>query len=126
MYILRWSDSIRAKDSSYFCRKAIETIQNENKPDQTGTGRKFILWIVTDARRKTDLEYFRAHYGERIKTIRIVADENVRIERGWKFTPEIDDSISECDLDDVVDWDFIVSNNNDFQFRKIHVQLPRR
>ena len=64
------------------------------------------------------MEYFRANHGARIKTIRIVADESIRIGRGWKFTSEIDDSISECDLDDVVDWDFIVTNNNDFQLEE--------
>lgn len=80
----RWSDSIRAQDPAYFCRKAIESIECERV--DCGTAGRFILWIVTDARRKTDLEFFRANYSEQMKCVRVVADEQVRIARGWKFT----------------------------------------
>lgn len=80
---ISWSDSIRAVDPSYFCRKTIEAIDYENL-DTKGT---FILWIVTDARRKTDLEYFKSTYPGKIRTIRVVADEAVRIQRNWVFCP---------------------------------------
>ena len=47
---------------------------------------KFNIWIITDARRQTDLDYFKSKYLNLVKTVRVVADESVRIERNWKFT----------------------------------------
>lgn len=84
----RWSDSIRANDPAFFCRKSIEALndQSKNEVNTSADSLSLIVWIVTDARRKTDLEFFKSNYGERVKTIRIVADESVRTQRGWKFT----------------------------------------
>lgn len=45
------------------------------------------IWIVSDARRKTDLKWFKDNYGERCKTIRIVCNNEVRKNRGWEFCP---------------------------------------
>lgn len=36
---------------------------------------------------------------------------NIRESRGFKFTPGVDDGASECDLDDVTDWDLVIRNN---------------
>jgi phosphomevalonate kinase len=41
---------------------------------------------VSDARRKTDLQWFRENFGSAVKTVRVVADDDVRKERGWQFT----------------------------------------
>jgi phosphomevalonate kinase len=55
---------------------------NESKESMN----KFSIWIITDARRQTDFEYFKSKYLNLVKTVRVEADESVRIERNWKFT----------------------------------------
>jgi phosphomevalonate kinase len=55
---------------------------NESKESMN----KFSIWIITDARRQTDYEYFKSKYLNLVKTVRVVADESVRIERNWTFT----------------------------------------
>jgi phosphomevalonate kinase len=79
-----WSDIKRAEDPSFFCRAAIEkAIKNQyNSPF-------FNLWIVTDARRKTDLLFFAEKYPQLFKTVRVHADNSVRIQRNWIFTEGI-------------------------------------
>ena len=42
---------------------------------------KFPVWIVSDCRRETDLRYFSEQFGDRVKRVRIVADDKVRAER---------------------------------------------
>jgi len=42
------------------------------------------IWIVSDARRKTDIAWFKSNY-DNLKLIRITADECTRKERGWNF-----------------------------------------
>ncbi|KAG7173852.1 phosphomevalonate kinase-like [Homarus americanus] len=64
-------------------------------------------------RRQSDLSWFKQHYGECLYTVRITASEEVRKQRGWVFTPGIDDAESECDLDNMTDWDQEVDNSND-------------
>jgi len=44
------------------------------------------VWIVSDARRRTDLQWFRENFGTVVKTVRVVAEDDVRIQRGWQFT----------------------------------------
>jgi len=39
---------------------------------------------VSDARRKTDIAWFKSNYNN-LKLIRITADECIRKERGWNF-----------------------------------------
>ncbi|XP_044734816.1 probable phosphomevalonate kinase [Chrysoperla carnea] len=96
--MIKWSDEIRQKDYGYFCKAACK--------DAT---KKFI-WIVSDTRRKTDLKWFRETYGEKIKTIRVTTSNEIREQRGWIFKTGVDDSISECDLDDVNEWDYVINN----------------
>ena len=51
---------------------------------------KFHVWIVTDARRRTDLEYFKASYSKTyVKTVRVLADERIRSQRNWFYTEGI-------------------------------------
>ncbi|VVC30188.1 Higher eukaryotic phosphomevalonate kinase [Cinara cedri] len=107
--MIDWSENIRFNDYGYFCRMAIE-MYDQNKSKE--------IWIVSDARRKTDIAWFKANYNN-VKLIRITADECTRKERGWTFIQGVDDAQSECDLDDQLGWDWIVQNNkgdncNDF------------
>lgn len=66
--------------------------------------------IVSDIRRKTDIEFFRSQ-AFNIKTVRINASDEVRKQRGWKFETGVDDVQSECDLDDFEPFDLVIENN---------------
>ena len=94
-----WGEEMRKKDPGYFCRLAT---QKADKP----------VWLVCDARRRTDMDYFKSHYGARTVTVRVEAKEAVRVERGWVFTPGVDDAESECGLDDY-HCDVTITNNGD-------------
>ncbi|XP_053997796.1 phosphomevalonate kinase [Hylaeus anthracinus] len=99
----KWGENIRKNDYGYFCRAAIDMYHAYSKP----------IWIVSDVRRKTDIQWFVENFGGICKTIHIVSDDLIREKRGWTFMPGIDDSESECDLDDVKSWDLKVINNGD-------------
>lgn len=99
--MILWSEKIRKEDYTYFCRAAIHKYK----------AKEFPFWIVSDCRRETDLNYFFEQFGNRVKKIRIVAEDNVRKERGWVFTESVDDQESECGLDRISDWDLIIENN---------------
>lgn len=89
---------MRSKDYGVFCKAAAATIDKK-------------IVIVSDIRRKTDIQWFRETFGERVKLIRIKCDDQVRLERGWKFQVGVDDIQSECDLDDWTEWDLMVEND---------------
>ncbi|XP_031617111.1 probable phosphomevalonate kinase [Contarinia nasturtii] len=93
-----WSDSVRQRDAGFFCRVSI---QKSSKP----------IVIVSDIRRKTDIEFFRDN-NYNIKTVRINASNALRESRGWVFRSGIDDVQSECDLDDVTQWDLEIENDD--------------
>lgn len=93
-----WSDEKRAEDYGIFCREASRNISKSTV-------------IVSDIRRKKDVEWFRENFGDKIKLIRIKCDDSVRAERGWKFEQGVDDIQSECGLDDWIEWDLIVNND---------------
>ncbi|KAI1280387.1 Phosphomevalonate kinase [Halotydeus destructor] len=101
--MVRWSEETRAKDPNIFLRKSIEENKAHEKP----------VWILTDARRVTDLDYFDGQEFKDCKVIRIriVADEDVRKARGYVFTPGIDDKQTECGLDEYTKWDYVIENN---------------
>ena len=48
-----------------------------------------------------------------MKTVRIVASEKIRTERGFAFSSGIDNAESECGLDHITDWDVIIMNEGD-------------
>ena len=115
--MITWSEAIRKKDSTHFCRLAIE----EAEPQK--------VWLVVDARRKSDMNFFKSHYsvqaaspsqacegnkGVGVLTVRIEADQEMRQTRGWVFTPGIDDAPSECGLDHYA-CDITISNNHHSQ-----------
>ncbi|XP_076625058.1 phosphomevalonate kinase [Colletes latitarsis] len=101
--MVKWGESMRKEDNGYFCRAALDMYNAYSKP----------LWIVSDIRRKTDIQWFKQNFEGICKTIRIVSDNLIREKRGWAFIPGIDDSETECDLDDIKSWDLEVTNNDD-------------
>ena len=62
---------------------------------------------------KHDIQWFMENFKNICKIIRIESDDSIRNKRGWMFIPGIDDSETECNLDDVDIWDLKVINNNE-------------
>ena len=69
--MITWSTAIRQADYTYFCKAAIEKYNAAQYP----------IWIVSDCRRETDFKYFKETYGDKVKTVRIEASEEIRTER---------------------------------------------
>ncbi|XP_059056159.1 phosphomevalonate kinase isoform X2 [Achroia grisella] len=101
--MIKWSEAVRDKDYGCFCKQACSNAAD--KP----------IWIVSDIRRKTDIQWFKETYQDLIKTIKISADENTRKSRGYQFKSGVDDAASECDLDDYIDWDLVINNGEGSQ-----------
>ncbi|XP_060082780.1 phosphomevalonate kinase-like [Ylistrum balloti] len=99
--MIHWGEEKRNQDPGFFCRVA--TSGNEVKKP---------LWIVSDARRKTDIEYFKEHFPDITKTVRVAASKSTRESRGFIFTTGVDDAESECGLDNV-SFDFEIINDGD-------------
>ncbi|KAI8789641.1 phosphomevalonate kinase-like isoform X1 [Biomphalaria glabrata] len=99
--MIQWGEEKRNQDPGYFCRLATE-----------GEGSEKDIWIISDARRLSDVVYFRDKYKEDVITIRVEADLSVRQQRGFVFTEGIDDAESECGLDSGCNWDIVIYNNN--------------
>lgn len=74
--MIRWGEEKRNKDYGYFCRLIASGLDSE-KP----------VWIISDARRRTDFQYFEENYHYNVFKVRIVATEDTRQSRGWIFTP---------------------------------------
>lgn len=106
--MIEWSETKRKEEPGFFCSQAM-------------AGARSPLVIVSDIRRKTDIEWFCGKFGDRIRRIRISADEGVRKARGWEFKDGIDNSSSECDLDDYLEWDLMIDNGDD-SLTEIRVQ----
>ena len=103
--MIRWGEEQRNKDAGVFCRAE----KNE------AVKSKKLVWILSDARRPSDVEYFREYAnlnGVRFFAIRISADIKTRESRGWKFTKDVDDVTSECGLDEYTNWNLVLSNSN--------------
>ncbi|XP_037018372.2 phosphomevalonate kinase isoform X2 [Artibeus jamaicensis] len=73
------------------------------------------VWLVSDTRRASDIQWFRESYGAVTRTVRVVALEQSRRQRGWVFTPGVDDGESECGLDNFGDFDWVIENHGDEQ-----------
>jgi len=69
------------------------------------------VWICADLRHSKDRQWFFEHYKDQIKTVKATADQEIRMQRGWKFTPGVDDGPSECDSDNWHEWDLVVENH---------------
>lgn len=100
--MIQWGEDQRRTDPGFFCRLAT---REANQP----------VWLVSDARRISDLTWFRTQYRTQTRTVRVQTSNQTRTERGWSFTAGVDDAESECGLDTVSDWDWIISNEGDAQ-----------
>ena len=66
--------------------------------------------VVTDVRIKFEYETFKKAGAI---TIRVEANRAIREARGGKLIGE--DDVTEVDLDDIQDWDFLIDNNKDYE-----------
>ncbi len=66
--------------------------------------------VVTDVRIKHEYEIFKKAGAI---TIRVEADRDIREARGGKLIGEND--VTEVDLDNIQDWDFVIDNNSDYE-----------
>ncbi|BFY97928.1 hypothetical protein BsWGS_00968 [Bradybaena similaris] len=102
--MIRWGEEKRNQDPGFFCRLA--TSGEDSGKD---------IWIICDARRLSDVEYFKNNYNSVTTLVRVHADLDARKQRGFVFTEGIDDAESECGLDSGVDWDVVIDNSGDQQ-----------
>ena len=72
--------------------------------------------VVTDVRIKHEYEVFKSAGAI---SIRVEAERDVRETRGGKLVGEAD--VTETDLDDIQDWDYIIDNNKDYETLKLQV-----
>ena len=93
----------RAQSQDYWLEKIIATEGNI---------------VVTDVRIKHEYELFKSAGAI---SIRIEADRDIRESRGGKLIGE--DDVTEVDLDDIRDWDYIIDNNTDYETLKKKVLL---
>ncbi|NP_001232571.1 phosphomevalonate kinase [Taeniopygia guttata] len=98
--MIRWGEEKRRADPGFFCRAAV---QGALQP----------VWVVSDTRRLSDVEWFRAAYGDVVQTVRVVATEETRKRRNWVFVTGVDDAESECGLDQAVAFDWVITNDGD-------------
>ena len=66
--------------------------------------------VVTDVRIKHEYEVFK---NAGAISIRVEASREIREARGGKLVGE--DDITEVDLDNIQDWDFLIDNNKDYE-----------
>ena len=72
--------------------------------------------VVTDVRIKHEYEVFKKAGAI---SIRVEADRAIREARGGKLIGE--DDVTEVDLDNIQDWDFLIDNNTDYETLKKNV-----
>lgn len=72
--------------------------------------------VVTDVRIKHEYEIFKSAGAI---SIRIEADRDLREQRGGKLIGE--DDVTEVDLDDIKDWDFLIDNNGSYENLKENI-----
>ena len=69
--------------------------------------------VVTDVRIKHEYNIFKKAGAI---SIRVEADRDIRESRGGSLVGE--DDVTEVDLDDIQDWDFVIDNNKDYETLK--------
>ena len=72
--------------------------------------------VVTDVRIKHEYNMFKKAGAV---TIRVEAEREIRELRGGKLIGE--DDVTEVDLDNIQDWDFVIDNNKDYETLKKNV-----
>lgn len=104
--MVEWSEKYREEEGwNCFLKQAIKDQRAKYKS----------IWILNDARRPCDLEYFEedpTFANTKIIKIRIESSDVVRMSRGWKFEKNIDDRPTECGLDNYQDWTYVITNNS--------------
>lgn len=98
--MIAWGEEKRQADPGFFCRKVVDGVCQP-------------VWLVSDTRRMSDIQWFQEAYGAVAQTVRVVASEQSRQQRGWVFTPGVDDGESECGLDNFGDFDWVIENHGD-------------
>ena len=99
-----WGEEQRKNNAYVFCEIVKQEALESNKP----------VWILSDARRQTDVEYFLNFAKEQsigFYSVRVEADNETRKQRGWIYTKGVDDVTSECGLDHYKNWDFVFQNS---------------
>uniref|UniRef100_A0A3Q0SVN6 Phosphomevalonate kinase n=1 Tax=Amphilophus citrinellus TaxID=61819 RepID=A0A3Q0SVN6_AMPCI len=95
--MIRWGEACRHQDPGFFCRLATR-------------GARQPVWVVSDARRLSDLQWFWAEFPQQTRSVRVQSSEKTRSQRGWSFTTGVDDAESECGLDSGIKFDWIIIN----------------
>ncbi|CAD7674798.1 unnamed protein product [Nyctereutes procyonoides] len=108
--MIRWGEEKRQADPGFFCRKVVEGVFHP-------------VWLVSDTRRVSDIQWFREAFGALTQTVRVVASEQSRQQRGWVFTTGVDDAESECGLDNFGAFDWVIENHGDEQ--RLEEQLEK-
>ncbi|XP_038550653.1 phosphomevalonate kinase-like [Micropterus salmoides] len=98
--MIRWGETRRSQDPGFFCRLATR-------------GARQPVWMVSDARRLSDLQWFWSEFPRQTQTVRVQSSEKTRQQRGWIFTAGVDDAESECGLDSGVEFDWLITNEAD-------------
>ncbi len=102
-------NNFRNEDYGYFCRATLTQHDAE----------KYSVWIVSDCRRPTDLQFFERHFTRaRCARVRVCATEEARKSRGWVFQGGVDDAESECGLDGA-ESDFSVDNSGEGEAQEL-------
>ncbi|XP_044064162.1 phosphomevalonate kinase [Siniperca chuatsi] len=95
--MIRWGETRRRQDPGFFCRLATR-------------GAWQPVWVVSDARRPSDLQWFSSEFPRQTRSVRVQSSEKTRKQRGWSFTAGVDDAESECGLDSGVEFDWLITN----------------
>ena len=104
--LIALGDFRRSEDKDYWIKKVIALEGNI---------------IVPDVRVNRELEYFRAANAFKI---RVECDRKNRALRGELKS---EDDLTETDLDDVTDWDYVITNNSAYENLQTEViQLARK
>ncbi|XP_029359305.1 phosphomevalonate kinase [Echeneis naucrates] len=98
--MIHWGEVRRQQDPGLFCRLATR-------------GAWQPIWVVSDARRLSDLQWFWKEFPQQTQSVRVQSSEETRKQRGWRFTAGVDDAESECGLDCGVEFDWIITNDAD-------------
>ncbi|KAF0022384.1 hypothetical protein F2P81_025381 [Scophthalmus maximus] len=95
--MIRWGETRRRQDPGFFCRLATK-------------GARQPVWVVSDARRLSDLQWFWSEFPQQTQSVRVQSSEETRKKRGWSFTAGVDDGESECGLDSNIEFDWMIRN----------------
>ncbi|KAL7392967.1 hypothetical protein ABVT39_004495 [Epinephelus coioides] len=98
--MIRWGEARRREDPGFFCRLATR-------------GARQPVWVVSDARRLSDLQWFWSEFPRQTQSVRVQCSKKTRQQRGWSFSPGVDDAESECGLDSGVKFDWVITNDAD-------------